>query len=204
MLHADQHVANGAPQGADAGSAEPGHGLPAGLRRDGHLVVHDRLMDGQRAGWGASASRPPHGVGRLGPTPPLPTKRAWCLPLPLLDLRACGAFTVGQDRGVADAEDFVPFPETPTLLEARIAAHPAGGRDCLLATTADGQRLAFGFEAESDRPGLEIVDPQLWLEAGREPEDSPRVFEAVKEINADDWLQAVFTNPVGNEWLDAH
>jgi hypothetical protein len=99
-------------------------------------------------------------------------------------------------------ENFVPFPETPTLLDAKIAVHPSGGRDCLLATTEDGQRLAFGFEAESDRPGLEIVDPQLWLEAGREPEDSPLVFEAVKEINADDWLQAVVTNPVGKEWLE--
>jgi hypothetical protein len=99
-------------------------------------------------------------------------------------------------------ENLVPFPETPKLVDARIAAHPAGGRDCLLATTQDGQRLAFGFEAESDRPGLEIVDPQLWLDAAREPEDSPLVFESVKEINADDWLQAVVTNPVGNEWLE--
>ena len=102
----------------------------------------------------------------------------------------------------AVGENFVPFPETPKLVEARIATHPAGGRDCLVATTEDGQRVAFGFEAESDRPGLEIVDPQLWLEAAREPEDSPRVFEAVKEINADDWLQAVVTNPVGKEWLE--
>jgi hypothetical protein len=99
-------------------------------------------------------------------------------------------------------ESFVPFPETPKLVEARILAHPAGGRDCLLATTEDGRHLAFGFEAESDRPGLEIVDPRLWLEAASEPEDSPQVFDAVKEINADDWLQAVVTNPVGNEWLE--
>ncbi len=70
--------------------------------------------------------------------------------------------------------------------DAHIAAHPAGGRHCLLATTEDGQHLAFGFEAESDRPGLEIVDPRLWLEAAAEPEDSPLVFEAVQEINADD------------------
>ena len=102
----------------------------------------------------------------------------------------------------AVGENFVPFPETPKLVEARIATHPAGGRDCLLATTEDGQRLAFGFEAESDRPGLMIVDPKLWLEAAAEPEDSARVFEAVEEINADDWLQAVVTDPVGNEWLD--
>jgi hypothetical protein len=107
----------------------------------------------------------------------------------------------GQEQGVP-GESFVPFPETPKLVEARILAHPAGGRDCLLATTEDGRRLAFGFEAESDRPGLEIVDPRLWLEAAGEPEDSPRVFDAVKEINADDWLQAVVTNPVGNEWLE--
>jgi hypothetical protein len=102
----------------------------------------------------------------------------------------------------ARGESFVPFPETPKLVDARIAEHPAGGRDCLLATTADGERLAFGFEAESDRPGLQIVDPQLWLDAGREPEDSPLVFAAVEEINADDWLQAVVTHPVGNKWLE--
>ncbi len=99
-------------------------------------------------------------------------------------------------------EGFVPFPETPKLVDARIAAHPSGGRDCLLATTEEGQRLAFGFEAEGDRPGLQIVDPQLWLEAASEPADSPRVFDSIEEINADDWLQAVVTNPVGNEWLE--
>jgi hypothetical protein len=99
-------------------------------------------------------------------------------------------------------EGFVPFPETPKLVDARIVAHPSGGRDCLLATTEDGQRLAFGFEAEGDRPGLQIVDPQLWLEAASEPADSPRVFDAIEETTADDWLQAVVTNPVGNEWLE--
>jgi hypothetical protein len=111
---------------------------------------------------------------------------------------------MGQERGVDDASDngFVPFPETPKLVEARIAAHPSGGRDCLLATTEDGRRLAFGFEAESDRPGLMLVDPQLWLDAADEPLDSPKVFDSVEEINADDWLQAVVTNPVGNEWLE--
>jgi hypothetical protein len=105
---------------------------------------------------------------------------------------------------VADeqAEGLVPFPETPELRDARIAEHPAGGRDCLLATTEDGRHVAFGFEAEGDRPGLQLVDPQLWLEAAREPADSPRVFDAVVEINADDWLQAVVTHPVGNEWLE--
>ncbi len=99
-------------------------------------------------------------------------------------------------------EDFVPFPETPKLVDAHIAAHPSGGRDCLLATTENGRRLAFGFEVEGGRPGLQIVDPQLWLEAAREPPDSPRVFDSIEEINADDWLQAVVTNPVGNEWLE--
>lgn len=97
----------------------------------------------------------------------------------------------------------VPFPETPKLLDARIVAHPHGGRDCLLATTEDGRRIAFGFEVEGDRPGLSIVDPRLWLAASEEPEDSPAVFEAVQEPNADDWLQAVVTHPVGNEWLEA-
>jgi hypothetical protein len=99
-------------------------------------------------------------------------------------------------------EGFVPFPETPKLVDAGIAAHPSGGRDCLLATTEDGQRLAFGFEAEGDRPGLQVVDPQLWLEAAEVRADSARVFDSIEEINADDWLQAVVTNPVGKEWLE--
>lgn len=109
----------------------------------------------------------------------------------------------GQKRRMTDVsgEDFVPFPETPKLVDAHIAAHPSGGRDCLLAATEDGQRLAFGFETEGDRPGLQIVDPQLWLEAASEPADSPRVFDSIEEATADDWLQAVVTNPVGKEWL---
>ena len=103
---------------------------------------------------------------------------------------------------MSTGEDLVPFPETPALADARIAAHPDGGRECLLATTEDGRRLAFGFEAESDRPGLLLVDPQLWLAAADEPESSPQVFDAVEEANADDWLQAVVTHPVGNQWLE--
>lgn len=96
----------------------------------------------------------------------------------------------------------VPFPETPKLVDARIVEHPSGGRDCLLATSEDGRRLAFGFEVEGDRPGLVVVDPHLWLDAGNEPESSPEVFDAVEEPNADDWLQAVVVHPVGNEWLE--
>ena len=102
----------------------------------------------------------------------------------------------------AREEGSVPFPETPKLVDARIAAHPSGGRDCLLVKTEAGERLAFGFESEGDRPGLQIVDPQLWLEAARDPADSPQVFDSIEEVNADDWLQAVVTNPVGKEWLD--
>lgn len=102
----------------------------------------------------------------------------------------------------ASGESFVPFPETPRLVNARIAAHPSGGRDCLLATTENGKHIAFGFEAESDRPGLVTVDPRLWLDAAQEPLDSPQVFDAVHDINADDWLQAVVTHPTGNEWLE--
>jgi hypothetical protein len=51
-------------------------------------------------------------------------------------------------------EDFVPFPETPRLVDACIAAHPSGGRDCLLATTEDGGRLAFDFEARVTDPAF--------------------------------------------------
>ena len=94
----------------------------------------------------------------------------------------------------------IPIPEVPTLVEATIVRHPATGRECLLATTEDGERLAFGFEVESDAPGLELVDPKLWLEAP--DEESEVAFEAVEDARADDWLQAVISNPVGAEWLD--
>jgi len=102
----------------------------------------------------------------------------------------------------ASGKGFVPFPETPRLAEAQIATHPSGGRDCLLAKTEEGESVAFGFEAESDRPGLVTVNPRLWLDAAQEPLDSPEVFDAVEEINADDWLQAIVTHPIGNEWLE--
>jgi hypothetical protein len=95
------------------------------------------------------------------------------------------------------SQGFVPFPETPRLVEARIAEHPAGLRDCLVAKTEDGQHLDLGFQAEGERPGPQIVDARLWLKAAHEPADSPQVVDAVAEINADDWLQAV-SDPVGN------
>ena len=93
----------------------------------------------------------------------------------------------------------VPIPEVPTLADATIVQHPRTGRDCLLATTEDGERVALGFEAESDAPGLELVDPKLWLEAP--DEESELAFDAVEEAQGDDWLQAVVAHPVGAEWL---
>lgn len=52
----------------------------------------------------------------------------------------------GKIRGVTDAEgeNFVPFPATPKLVEARIAAHPAGGATACLRrrTTVGASRLA--------------------------------------------------------------
>ena len=97
----------------------------------------------------------------------------------------------------------VPIPEVPTLVDAAIVRHPQSGRDCLLAETAGGDRIAFGFEVDSDAPGLEIVDPRLWLEAAGEgsPEHSSLRFAAVEEAIADDWLQALVAHPVGSEWL---
>ena len=97
----------------------------------------------------------------------------------------------------------VPIPEVPTIVDATVVQHPVSGRDCLLATTADGERVAIGFEIESDRPGLVLVDPGLWLaaaEAGA-PEESPLRFEAVEDAMADDWLQPVIAHPAGSEWL---
>ena len=98
----------------------------------------------------------------------------------------------------------IPIPEVPALVAAEIVRHPASERECLLATTEQGERVAFAFEVESGTPGLEIVDPALWIAAAREgsPEQSELRFEAVEEANADDWLQAVTTHPVGAEWLN--
>jgi hypothetical protein len=95
----------------------------------------------------------------------------------------------------------VPFPEVPSIADASIVQHPTSGSDCLLVTTEEGEHVAFGFEVESDMPGLEIVDPHVWLTAGEAPEHSRVRFEAVEDARADDWLQAVITHPVGAEWL---
>lgn len=97
----------------------------------------------------------------------------------------------------------VPIPEVPTIVEASIVQHPASGRDCLLVTTEDGEKVAFGFEVESDSPGLSVVDPRLWLAAAaeEEPDHSREGIAAVEDAWADDWLQALVSNPVGSEWL---
>ena len=97
----------------------------------------------------------------------------------------------------------VPFPEVPSIVTASVVPHPQSGRDCLLATTDDGQRIAFAFEIDSDRPGPEIVDPRLWLDAaeGGDPEHGDLAFDAVEEPQADDWLQALVSHPVAAEWL---
>ena len=97
----------------------------------------------------------------------------------------------------------VPIPEVPTIAEATIVPHPKSGSDCLVVTTEEGERVGFGFEVESDSPGLEIVDPELWgVAADRgSPEQGTLRFAAVVEAMADDWLQAVSTHPVGAEWL---
>lgn len=97
----------------------------------------------------------------------------------------------------------VPIPEVPSIVDATIVEHPETGRECLLARTEHGERIAFGFEVGSDTPGLEIVDPALWLAASEtgSPEGSASRFEAVEEANADYWLQAVIAHPVGAKWL---
>jgi hypothetical protein len=97
----------------------------------------------------------------------------------------------------------VPIPEVPTIVDATIVEHPQTGRECLLATTENGERIAFAFEVESSLPGAVIVDPALWLNApgAGAPEQSPARFEAVEEPQADDWLQALITHPVSAEWL---
>jgi hypothetical protein len=93
----------------------------------------------------------------------------------------------------------VPIPEVPAIAQAQIVQHPQSGRDCLLATTEEGELVAFGFEAESDAPGLSIVDAKLWLAA--DDDQTPLAFQAVEEARADDWLQAIVSHPVGSEWL---
>jgi hypothetical protein len=97
----------------------------------------------------------------------------------------------------------VPIPDVPTIVDATIVEHPETGRECLLATTQNGEWIAFAFEAESYLPGPVIVDPALWLNAAGtgSPEQSPVRFKAVEEPQADDWLQALITHPVSAEWL---
>jgi hypothetical protein len=100
-------------------------------------------------------------------------------------------------------EESVPIPEVPTIVEATMVEHPETGRECLLARAGNGERIAFAFEAESDNPGVVIVDPALWLNAPGTgaPEQSPVAFKAVEEPQADDWLQALITHPASAEWL---
>jgi hypothetical protein len=106
-----------------------------------------------------------------------------------------------EDRESVDVPELPP--EVPAIESATIVRHPSSGRDCLLATTEEGEHVAFAFEIESDSPGLAIVDAGLWLEAAREssPEHSSLRLEAYEEPRADDWLQAIIADPVGAEWL---
>lgn len=101
-------------------------------------------------------------------------------------------------------------PEMPELAGAEIVREPRSGRECLVATTVGGERIAFAFEVESDLPGLERVDPRQWLDAAASGagETGDEAFEAVEDARADDWLQPLLAHPVGAEWLghvrDAH
>ena len=97
----------------------------------------------------------------------------------------------------------VPIPEVPGIVDARVVEHPTTGRDCLLARTEEGERIAFSFEVDSDSPGLVLVDPRLWLAAAEEgePEHSPLRFDAVEDPRADEWLQPLLAHPVAAEWL---
>lgn len=94
-------------------------------------------------------------------------------------------------------------PEAPAIAQASIVREPTSGRECLLATTASGEHLAFAFELGSDFPGLELVDPGPWLAAAADgaADDSTAAFAAVEESRADEWLQPLLAHPVGAEWL---
>ena len=97
----------------------------------------------------------------------------------------------------------MPIPEVPTIVDAEVVEDPRGGHDLLLATTNAGERVAFGFEVESDDPGIVRVDPGLWQvanEAGASEDDASR-FDAVVDARADDWLQALVAHPVSAKWL---
>jgi hypothetical protein len=104
-----------------------------------------------------------------------------------------------------DMSDVPLPPESPGIVNARIVQHPESEGNCLLVTTEDGEHMAFGFEVETDAPGLVRVDPRLWLEAAKDgaPESNDLGFEAVQEPWADDWLQALVSHPVAAEWLAA-
>jgi hypothetical protein len=94
-------------------------------------------------------------------------------------------------------------PEAPAVTSAQIVREPTSRRECLLVTTATGERLAFAFELGSDFPGLERVDPGPWLAAAADgaPADSEAAFDAVEDARADEWLQPLLAHPVGAEWL---
>jgi hypothetical protein len=96
-------------------------------------------------------------------------------------------------------------PESPRIVNARIVQHPASKGSCLLVTTVDGDHVAFGFEIETDAPGLVLVDPRLWLAAAKDgPLDGSALeFAAVKQSWPDEWLQALVSHPVAAEWLAA-
>lgn len=92
-------------------------------------------------------------------------------------------------------------PESPPFVEAEIVGDRETGVECLLARDADGRRLAFVFEVESDAPGVSLVDPARLGDAAAAPEDSPARFDAVVEPRADEWLPSLVAHPVAAEWL---
>jgi hypothetical protein len=86
------------------------------------------------------------------------------------------------------------------IVEAEIVADPDTGTECLLARDAEGRRLAFAFEVESDAPGVSLVDPARLGDAAA-PEDSPERFDATLEPRADEWLPSLVAHPVAARWL---
>ena len=121
-------------------------------------------------------------------------------PAELLEIRVDVSSTgAGGDPASVSAQDLNP-PESPRIAEAEIVVDPDTGVECLLARDADGRRIAFAFEVESDAPGVSLVDPARLPDAAG-PEDSPERFDAVVEPRADEWLPSLVTHPVAAEWL---
>lgn len=83
---------------------------------------------------------------------------------------------------MTDPADLNPIPEVPTFVDVTIVG------DHLVATTEEGERVAFAFELAGEDPGPVRLDADD--------------LERVEDPHPDEWLQALITHPISAAWLD--